>query len=172
MVFHSGVICARVVLCGVIRLSVDFLVNPSVLFWLVLQLPLMSRFGDGEVLKLGKTAIAAIATPGHTMGSMSWRWQACEGKVCKTIVFASSLNPVSADGYRFTSKAGAPIVAGFEASYRKMDATACDILISAHPDNAGPGRYNDKPGACRAYADRSRGLLAARLAKERAGPAK
>lgn len=29
---------------SVIRLSVDFLANPSVLFWLVLQLPLMSRW--------------------------------------------------------------------------------------------------------------------------------
>lgn len=29
---------------SVIRLPVDFLVNPSVLFWLVLQLPLMSRW--------------------------------------------------------------------------------------------------------------------------------
>lgn len=127
---------------------------------------------DGEVLKLGKAAITAVATPGHTMGSMSWRWQACAGEVgdaaCKTIVFASSLNPVSADGYRFSSKAGAPIVKGFEQSYRKMDATPCDILISAHPDNAGPGRYNDTPGACRAYVDRSRKKLEKRLADERA----
>ena len=125
--------------------------------------------GDGEVLKLGKISIAAIATPGHTMGSMSWRWQACEDKACKTIVFASSLNPVSADDYRYTAPASAPIVAAFAASYRKMDATACDILISAHPDNAGEGRYNDKPGACRAYVDRSRKLLAKRLADEKAG---
>ena len=124
---------------------------------------------DGEVLKLGKAAITAVATPGHTMGSMSWRWQACEGATCKTIVFASSLNPVSADGYRFSSKAGAPIVAGFEASYRKMDATACDILISAHPDNAGAGRYNDAPGACRAYVERSRKKLEKRLSDEKSG---
>ena len=124
---------------------------------------------DGEVLKLGKAAITAHATPGHTMGSMSWSWQACEGAACKGLVFASSLNPVSADGYRFTAKAGAPIVKGFEASYRKMDAMPCDVLISAHPDNAGEGRYNDKPGACRAYVDRSRKLLAKRLAEERAG---
>jgi metallo-beta-lactamase class B len=48
---------------------------------------------DGEVLKLGNTAIAAVATPGHTMGSMSWRWQACEAAACKTVVFASSLEP-------------------------------------------------------------------------------
>lgn len=128
--------------------------------------------GDGEVLKLGKTSIAAVATPGHTMGSMSWRWQACAGEggneSCKTIVFAASLNPVSAEGYRFTSKAGAPFVKAFGESYRKMDAMACDVLISAHPDNAGPGRYNDSPGACRAYAGRSRGLLEKRLAAERA----
>ena len=124
---------------------------------------------DGEVLKLGKVAITAVATPGHTMGSMSWRWQACEGKACKAIVFASSLNPVSADDYRYTAPASAPIVNGFEASYRKMDAMPCDVLISAHPDNAGAGRYNDAPGACRAYADRSRKLLAKRLADEKAG---
>lgn len=124
---------------------------------------------DGEVLTLGTTAITAVATPGHTMGSMSWRWRACEDSACKTVVFASSLNPVSAEGYRFTAPAGKPFVEGFAASYRKMDAMPCDVLISAHPDNAGPGRYNDAPGACRAYADRSRKLLAKRLAAERAG---
>lgn len=123
---------------------------------------------DGEVLKLGNTAITAVATPGHTMGSMSWRWQACEGAACKAIVFAASLNPVSAEGYRFTAKAGTPFVKAFGESYRKMDAMPCDVLISAHPDNAGPGRYNDRPGACRAYADRSRKLLEKRLAVERA----
>lgn len=124
---------------------------------------------DGEVLKLGETAITAVATPGHTMGSMSWRWQACEGGACKAIVFAASLNPVSAPGYRFTSKPGALFVKAFEESYRKVDAMPCDVLISAHPDNAGDGRTNDTPGACRAYADRSRKLLAKRLAEERAG---
>ncbi len=123
---------------------------------------------DGEVLKLGNTVITAHATPGHTMGSMSWSWRACEGKQCKAIVFASSLNPVSADDYRFTSAAGAPFVAAFAQSYRTMDALACDILISAHPDNAGAGRFNAAPGACRAYADRSRQALAKRLAEERA----
>ncbi len=65
---------------------------------------------DGEVLRLGDAAITAHATPGHTMGSMSWSWNACEGKICKQIVFASSLNPVSADGYRYTSAAGKPFV--------------------------------------------------------------
>jgi metallo-beta-lactamase class B len=127
---------------------------------------------DGEVLRLGRTAITAQATPGHTMGSMSWSWQACEGRTCKAIVFASSLNPVSAEGYRYTAPASAPIVQGFAASYRRMNAMPCDILISAHPDNAGAGRYSAKPGACRAYAARSQKLLGGRLAQERKGRVK
>ena len=126
----------------------------------------------GEVLKMGDVAITAQATPGHTMGSMSWSWNACEGKRCKQIVFAASLNPVTADGYRYISKAGAPFVAGFKTSYQRMEALGCDVLISAHPDNAGPGRFNDTPGACRAYVERSRGLLAKRIAAEKAGTAK
>jgi len=122
---------------------------------------------DGEVIRLGRMAITAHATPGHTMGSMSWGWQACEGKACKAIVFASSLNPVSADSYRYTAPSSAAIVKGFGASYKRMDGLACDILISPHPENAGEGRYNSKPGACRSYAQRSRALLAKRLARER-----
>ncbi|MDR6832192.1 MULTISPECIES: subclass B3 metallo-beta-lactamase [unclassified Sphingopyxis] len=127
---------------------------------------------DGEVLRLGKIAITAHATPGHTMGNMSWSWRACEQLGCKTIVFASSLNPVSADDYKFSSAAGAPFVAAFAQSWRTMEALPCDILIAAHPDNAGEGRYNANPGACRAYADRSRQALAKRLAAEKAGAIK
>lgn len=125
--------------------------------------------GDGETLRLGDTVITAHATPGHTMGSMSWSWQACEGKTCRTIVFASSLNPVSADAYRYSAPSSAAIVAGFAQSYRLMDALPCDMLISAHPDNAAPegARFSTAPGACRTYADRSRRALAARLAKEK-----
>lgn len=126
---------------------------------------------DGEVIRLGRTAITAHATPGHTMGSMSWSWQECESKACKAIVFASSLNPVSADGYRYTAPSSAAIVRGFDVSYKRLDGLACDILISPHPDNAGTGRYNNAPGACRSYVARSRDLLAKRLARERDGPA-
>lgn len=122
---------------------------------------------DKEVVKLGTTEITAQATPGHTMGSMSWSWRSCEGDRCRSLVFASSLNPVSGEGYRYSAPESAPIVAGFAASYRRMGRIACDILITAHPDNAGPGRYSDTPGACRAYAERSRKALARRMASER-----
>lgn len=126
---------------------------------------------DGEVIQLGRTAITAHATPGHTMGSMSWSWQACEMENCKGIVFASSLNPASAAGYRYTAPSSAAIVRGFTASWALVDGLSCDILISAHPDNVGEGRYSDKPGACRSYVERSRGLVASRLANEREGAA-
>ena len=125
---------------------------------------------DGEVIALGGTEITAHATPGHTLGSMSWSWQACEAEDCKAIVFASSINPVSADGYRYTAPSGAAILNGFTATYRLLDGLPCDILISPHPDNAGVGRYSDRPGACRTYVERSRGLLAKRLEKEAAAP--
>lgn len=103
---------------------------------------------------------------------MSWSWRACEVQACKAIVFASSLNPVSAEGYRYTAPSSAAIVRGFTASHRLLDGLPCDILISPHPDNAGEGRYNDRPDACRTYVERSRGLLANRLEAERNGTAK
>ncbi|WDF74140.1 subclass B3 metallo-beta-lactamase [Novosphingobium sp. KACC 22771] len=121
----------------------------------------------GQTLRLGNTTVTALATPGHTMGSMSWRWQSCEGRACRTIVFAASLNPVSTDDYRYTAPRARPIVAGFQSSYTTMSATPCDILISAHPDNAGKGRYNNQPGACRAYVERSRKALNQRIKSER-----
>lgn len=123
---------------------------------------------EAEVIRLGHTAITAHATPGHTMGSMSWSWRECEEDICKTIVFASSLNPVAAASYRYSAPTSAAIVRGFKMSYDRMDALPCEILIAAHPDNAGEERYNDKPGACRTYAERSRTLLGKRLARERA----
>lgn len=127
---------------------------------------------DGEVIQLGQTAITAHATPGHTMGSMSWSWQACEGADCKAIVFASSLNPASAEGFRYTASSSAAIIEAFAASQRLVEGLPCDVLISAHPDNAGEGRYNNSPGACSRYAERSRGLLATRLEAERHGTAR
>ncbi len=152
--------------------------------WLV-PFPAVSRLRavkDGEVVRLGNVAITARATPGHTPGSMSWTWRSCEGRVCRTMVFASSLNPVAANGYRFTRHP--EVVASFRASQAKVRAMSCDIMFSAHPDNSGgvekyarfakgvrPNPYVD-PGACRTYAARSAQALAKRLADEKAGRAK
>lgn len=136
---------------------------------------------DGERIRLGGTTITARATPGHTTGSMSWAWRSCEGARCADILFGSSLNPVSADGYRFSDPAHRATVAAFRRSFATVRAMKCDILLTAHPDHSGgdgkiarlaqgaePNPFID-PAACRAYADKYEAVLDARLAKETAG---
>ncbi|MDB5673409.1 MAG: putative metallo-beta-lactamase [Sphingomonas bacterium] len=133
---------------------------------------------DGERIRLGTTVITAHATPGHTFGSMSWSWRSCEGRRCLNMVFASSLNPVSADNWRFSDPAHRPLLTAFRHSVAVVRKLPCDVLLTAHPDQSGgdakyaqlqrrplPNPYIDA-GACRAYADKHAGLLAARVAKE------
>lgn len=136
--------------------------------------------GDGQTLRLGDTQFTARATPGHTAGSMTWTWRSCEGAKCLNMVFGSSLNPVAADGYRFSDPAAAPAVASFRRTFGVMRDLPCDVLISAHPDQSGGdaklARYRQQPspnpfvdaGACRAYADKYNGVLDKRLAAEQA----
>ena len=125
---------------------------------------------DGERIRLGRTIVTARATAGHTAGSMSWTWKSCEGKACRTIVFASSFNPVAPESYRFTDHPA--VIASFHRSFANMRGLGCDILISAHPGpEAGRalGKAPAEPSACRAYADRHARLLEARLAEEAKG---
>ena len=131
---------------------------------------------DGEVLRLGTTEVKAVFTPGHTPGSASWTWRSCEGETCLDVVFASSLNAVAADPFTY---GGHPeVTARLRESIDRMEGLDCDLLISAHPDNSGGDRklaaleagassnpFID-PTACRAYAERARQGLAARLERE------
>lgn len=136
---------------------------------------------DGETVTLGEVTVTAHATPGHTPGSMSWSWRSCEGDDCRDVVFASSFNPISEDGYRFTAPANRSLHDGFIRTFAAMRALPCDILLSAHPGQSGQdGRRARRaadgltnsfvdPSACRAYADRHERLFEARVARERAG---
>ncbi len=131
---------------------------------------------DGEAITLGDVTVKAVFTPGHTPGSASWTWRSCEGADCRTVVFASSLNAVTAAPFTYTAHPEA--TQALEASIARIDGLDCDILISAHPDNSGgveklaglvagaePNPFLD-PTACRTYAARARGILAARLTRE------
>jgi metallo-beta-lactamase class B len=133
-----------------------------------------------QTLRLGDTIVTAHATPGHTAGSMSWSWRSCAGDDCVDVVFAASLNAVSAEGYRFTDPSGQAIVATLRRSFASVRAMPCDLLITSHPDQSGiDARYRrfvagERPnplidtGACRAYVDRAEQRLAARLDRESA----
>ncbi len=135
---------------------------------------------DGETLRVGDLAITAHLTPGHTPGSTTWTWRSCEGPRCLDLVYADSLNPVIAPGFRFTGDAAHPSI---EASFRRSIATVaglpCDIMLAVHPGYSGmeeklkrrkeqPGSepFVD-PGACRAYAADAMKRLDQRVADEK-----
>jgi metallo-beta-lactamase class B len=120
-------------------------------------------------LRVGRLALTAHFTPGHTPGGTSWVWKSCEGATCLDLVYADSLNAVSAPGFRFDEPAR---VAEFERSIARLEALPCDILLAAHPYAADmDARLPDlrDPAACRAYAAGARQRLKARLDEERAG---
>jgi len=135
---------------------------------------------DGETIRVGDTAITAHLTPGHTPGGTSWTWKSCEGKVCHDVVYADSLTPVSADGFRFTTSRKYPHALGdFEKSFTFLEATPCDILITTHPevsqlwdrlDARQRGTIPDSmidSGACRELAEHGRERLQQRIAEEK-----
>lgn len=134
--------------------------------------------GDGETLRLGGTTVTAHFTPGHTPGSTSWSWSSCEAGRCLSMVFAASLNPVAADGFRFTKGKHGDITPAYREGIRRFAALPCDILISAHPDHSGFDKKLAVPRvegaanpfvdaqACRAYADKYGKVLEARVSKE------
>ena len=124
---------------------------------------------DGEQVRLGDLLLTPIATPGHTPGALSWHWGACDGGVCRRIVYADSLSPISREDYRFGDHPD--YVAAFRAGLAKLAATECDILLTPHPSASGMveriGKAEmDDSQACAAYSSGIAARLDERLAKE------
>ena len=139
----------------------------------------VSTFHDGEDFQIGGITITAHLTPGHTPGGTSWTWKSCEGSVCRDMVYADSLNPISARGFKFTSSRDYPAaIDDFEKSFRFFETTPCDILITAHPEFSGLFEHvaaRERGGssdpmvdstACRRYAENGRTKLRERVATE------
>lgn len=95
----------------------------------------LQKLRDGQTLHVGPLALTAHFTPGHTPGGTSWTWQSCENARCLNLVYADSINPVSADGFKFTQRYQYQgKFPDFEKSFAFLDAASCDIALSAHPD--------------------------------------
>ena len=135
---------------------------------------------DGETLRVGSLAITAHLTPGHTPGGTTWTWRTCEGERCLSMVYADSLTPVSADGFRFTGGGGRPdITPVFTRTIEKIEQLPCDVIVSTHPSATGLAdklkRRDSGTGAeafidtdgCRRYAATARASLKRRIAEER-----
>ncbi len=150
------------------------------------QLPAIGRVSrvqvvaDGEVQKVGEIKVTSYFTPGHTPGGTSWTWRSCEQDKCLHVVYADSLNPISAKGYRYTDSARQPNgVQQLETSFARLNAIPCDILLVPHPELADLfgklARLDQKstykpfvdPDACRQYVDSSREKLDKRIAAEK-----
>jgi metallo-beta-lactamase class B len=128
---------------------------------------------DGEMVRVGDSIVIAVATPGHTPGALTWHWGSCDGGICRQIVYADSLTPVSRDDYRFSDHAA--YLQAYRASFAKVAALDCDILITPHPSSSGmPDRLAGRApledrDACRNYAAFLSKKLDERLAKEATG---
>ncbi len=133
---------------------------------------------DGDIIKLGPLSVTAHYTPGHTPGGVSWTWQSSEGGRTVNVVYADSLNALSAGAFRYSGNTLYPQArADVERSIATVAALPCDILISAHPDASdlwerqakqatlGNAAFIDS-NACRSYADDARARLAKTLAQE------
>jgi len=132
---------------------------------------------QGQLLKVGSLMVMARMTPGHTPGGTSWSWKSCEGPRCLDVVYADSLTPVSADGFKYSTS---PLAKEFEGSYARLETMRCDILLTPHPAfaevfeklaarDAGKADAFIDPGACKRYVAAGRQNLAARVERERAG---
>lgn len=94
--------------------------------------PAVSRVrtvAHGDRLLLGDVNLEVLFTPGHTPGGTSFTWQSCDAGDCVSVVYADSLTPVTAPGFRLTGEpAGA-----LRHSIERIAALDCDVFLSPHP---------------------------------------
>jgi metallo-beta-lactamase class B len=134
---------------------------------------------DRETLRVGSLAVTAHFTPGHTPGGTSWTWRSCEGSRCVDVVYADSLNAVSADGFRFTAGAKPTPADQLRASIARIESLPCEIIVSVHPGFTQLDEKASKLGAspavnpfidregCRRYAADARARLEQRVSSEK-----
>jgi metallo-beta-lactamase class B len=87
-------------------------------------------FKDSSIIKIGNTKIQHMPMAGHAPGGSGWTWQECEKSVCKNIVFADSLGPLSDDTYLYSAPDS--LANALRESGQRVAKTTCDILITGH----------------------------------------
>lgn len=127
---------------------------------------------DREKVSVGGVDVTAVYTPGHTPGGMSWAWESCALDTCYDMVYADSLNAISAQGYRFSDGPAANQLVESAGAIADLD---CDILMSPHPfffgmhdklERQAEGNPFVNNVACMLYAENALGWLEQRLHSE------
>jgi metallo-beta-lactamase class B len=86
--------------------------------------------GDGDVIRVGRIAMTAIHTPGHTRGCTTWRTTVEENGRPLDVVFLCS---VTAPGYRLVGNAAYPeILDHYRATFAKLRRLDPDVFLANH----------------------------------------
>jgi metallo-beta-lactamase class B len=135
---------------------------------------------DRGTVRVGDVTFTAHHTGGHTPGSTTWTWESCDAGTCRTIVYADSQTPVSADGFKYTTtRTYRRGLSEFAAGATRLESLRCDILITPHPGasdlwprlaarDAGNADGLVDSTACRRYAAAARTRVAERVKSEQA----
>jgi metallo-beta-lactamase class B len=86
---------------------------------------------DGEIVRLGSTALKAHLTPGHTEGNTAWTMTVEENGKKYEVVFAASMsiNP----GVRMVNNPTWPTIAdAYAKSFQKLKSLPCDVFLGPH----------------------------------------
>ncbi|TFI56989.1 subclass B3 metallo-beta-lactamase [Sphingomonas parva] len=129
--------------------------------------------GDGEMLRLGGTALTANLTPGHTRGCTSWSLQTKSG----TILFACSLTVA---GQNLLDDPTYPdAAADFRRTFARLKAMRADMFLNFHPEffdldgkrarqRAGEASAFIDPGELQRQVARAEAAFEAELARQQA----
>lgn len=85
---------------------------------------------DGETVRLGKIAMTAIVTPGHTKGCTTWKTTAVENGEELEVVFLCS---VTAPGYQLVKNPKYPtIFDDYRATFARLADVDADVFLANH----------------------------------------
>ena len=122
--------------------------------------------GDGEVVRLGATAITVHLTPGHTKGGTSYTLAVTEQGRRLDVLIACSLTVAN---QRLVGDAGYPGAASdFETTFARLAALRADIFLAGHTGSFGFAEKRARLAAGDAFAFVDAAELAAQLARARA----
>jgi metallo-beta-lactamase class B len=87
---------------------------------------------DGKTVRIGKTELRAVLTPGHTPGCTSWTMTVSERGRPLDVIFLCSLTVA---GNKLVGNAGYPGVAGdFRRSFGRLERMRADVVLPFHAE--------------------------------------